>query len=76
MALRCRGLRTFIRFGTSGEWSYSIAMRLKLSPKPTVSVPEYLNVYVAPVTIIEDVTALIASCHVAVPNALLMVQLL
>lgn len=76
MALRCRSLRTFIRFSTSGERSYRIAMRLELSPKPTVSVPEYLNVSVAPVTIIEDVIALIASCHVAVPNALLMVQLL
>jgi hypothetical protein len=51
-------------------------MRLELSPKPTGSVPEYLNVSVAPVTIIEDVIALIASCHVAVPNALLMVQLI
>ena len=51
-------------------------MRLELSPKPAVIVPEYLNVSVAPVTIIEDVPALIASCHVAVPNALLMVQLL
>lgn len=76
VALRCRGLRTFICFSTRGERSYSVAMRLELSPKPAVSVPEYLNVSVAPVTIIEDVTALIASCHVAVPNALLMVQLL
>jgi hypothetical protein len=51
-------------------------MRLEWSPKPTVSLPEYLNVSVAPVTIIKHVTALIAPCHVAVPNAVLMVQLL
>jgi hypothetical protein len=49
-------------------------MHLEWSPKPTLRGPEYLNVSMAPLCIMKDMMALIASCHFAVPNALLMVS--
>jgi hypothetical protein len=72
--MRSRALRTFIRFGARGEGSNSVAMHLERSPKPARRVPEYLNVSMAAGCVLKNVTALIASCHFAVPNALLIAQ--
>ena len=65
-SVRC--LCVFVSFAAGVEWSYGIAVRLALSPKPTVNVPEYFDVSVTPVCVTQYVTTLIAPRHHCPPE--------